>query len=163
MSNLLQTHNYDGKWKSRKQEIFSKDDELFANYPKETIFPKRELEDFVNLFSDERHKASALRFLTVLENPRNNHDPANDVNATEILTRIWRRMEFQNPRKIENDEQLKLIYKPPENCENITEFARESFETLARSLCEQIADIQNGSCMQGRTTRLFQILSSFYE
>jgi len=46
---------------------------------------------------------------------------------------------------------------------DLEERLRESNTSLINAYVEQLAEVQNGSCAQGRTTRLFQIYTSFYE
>jgi hypothetical protein len=162
MARALQTHSYDGRWKERKRLIFEADDEAFQGSP-ETKIPD-EFVEFVAEFSLPEHKVAAARFLQAIRDPAANADPANDVNATEIAARVWRLLKSRDPRQAAfSEESARKLYSPPDSCEDAMAFAARSFKSLAESLCEQIADIQNGPCVQGRTTRLFQILSSFYE
>lgn len=109
---MLQTHSYDGNWKDEMNKIFVKDGDIEFDI------------DEVRTEIEEIQPELKPQLLMIKD-----YDLKNEVDACEILARVW--------RKAKKEEEYDLLF-------------------------EQILDVGNGSCAQGQTTRLFQVLSSFY-
>lgn len=111
MSNLINTHYYDGKWNVD-----------FVNY-------KISHEDFIECISEINNKfnCESIRKVSnlVLTDLKNNWDPSNNISFEYICIYVW--------NKVKSNEDLLPLFK------------------------EQYQDILNGTCSQGRTTRLYQI------
>ena len=136
MSALLNTHSYDGKllfWKSKLIEDQKKytwlGPEIFS-------FDVSIQESKLWLLSLKKEKKvnceSALQSLLLLAvGGPGNHDLSNDLNVEDIYPIIWASIRSLNKRLS----------------------AEEAIPTHALFI-EQLGDIQNGSCPQGRIFRL---------
>jgi hypothetical protein len=179
MANALDTHAYDAKWKEELQNINTLDDQFFQNI---TDFPKLELIDLCT--SDPGIKQLARNWhAQITVGGGGNIDPANGVDASDILHRVERIIQYRLYMAervaicdVEEVDRVCALYHiaksgdpgdPPEELMVVdlcdVEQKVHGFNTsIINGYVEQLADVQNGSCPQGRTTRLFQIYSSFY-
>jgi hypothetical protein len=170
----MNTHAYDAKWREEYDAVIAQDDDVFPISEKLCIESiQADVTKFISMSSHPRNIINlAVRYLPQLADPNNaqNKDSTNSVDATEILARIARalnyRIELADHVTTMLDEELNSVadmYKiPTEGHDALAERVKEYNLSMIDSLVEQIADVNNGACSQGRTTRLFQVLKSFY-
>ena len=189
MSISLNTHAYDAKWKERLIYVFYADDAYFE-YTDAIEMSDEEFTYIIERSSCAPNTITCAQNWRkqVLENNAANQDGANDVNALEIMRRLERiiqhRLDIEKriPEMIvEEIDSTCAIYaiprtgtcldfdEPDDNKHpmvvdnsDLNEIVQSSNDSIINSYIEQLAEIQNGACPQGRTTRLFQIYTSFY-
>jgi hypothetical protein len=176
----LNTHTYDAQWKKELQLAIAAD-----NIPD---IPGVNLIELSTLSPDVRAQAANWREqLAGSHDERgSNEDSSNGVNARDILSRLERSIQYRlhvqsricEMTVSELDEVCKMygilrsgdtidfdngpVVRVVVDGSDIEEKIREANISLIDSYVEQLADIQNGSCPQGRTTRLFQIYVSLH-
>ena len=136
MDNLsLNTHDYDGKWLENYIKIKnSYKDKDIMSFDETITDIEKELSNFCGKIKDNllvqfnSYHPHIIRCITLLKSKQGNNDSANKVSVEDILPYVW-----TNIKQFDPDGQF-VFY-------------------------EQLSDIiTSGSCPQGRTTRLFQLM-----
>ena len=159
----MDTHGYDGKWRAEYEEIIRA--HSITDVP--VAFPNIRIP--IHLATcDPSVIANAQKYEKILLNTNDaqNYDSINNVNATELLHRIAHiletRLQMQDriPTMTADEiEQVKKMYV----IENVNiDVIRACNISMINGIVEQMADISNGACSQGRSTRLFQIYKTFF-
>lgn len=183
----LDTHAYDAKWRDQLNDTNAADDNFFAS----TLMQDCLLNVCIQRTSwPESVCVQARRWYDQIRNncDRSNVDIANQVEALDILKRIERiihhRLSIEDAiaeASIEDIDDICKTYSllKTGDCLDFDEPDDDKYplvidhsdlyervcaanNSIIDSYIEQLADVQNGSCPQGRTTRLFQIYRSFY-
>lgn len=155
MSEALDTHNYDGKWEEELKEVNEKYEQFIKKYNAFTA-EMGEIDIIALSTSDNVMKNQAVVWRnTILAG--NAADPANNVCPGEILQKIEKCMHIR----------ICLAGLAKNICElysvansSVIDEMNSANVSMINSYVEQLADISNGSCIQGQTTRLFQIFSA---
>lgn len=185
------THAYDAKWQEELKNVNIAHDAFFAESITEVMDverPEIDIVDLSTLSSDVKNQALAWR-TQMLSAGGGNADSANAVDASDILHRLERAIQYRlhlyatlttDPMSIDDIDRICILYKLPKSGDiidfgsfgehpavvshdNLAEMINDANISIINAYVEQLADVQNGACAQGRTTRLFQIYASFYE
>lgn len=185
----LDTHAYDAKWRDRLNHANAADEALFADKNIQVASDIFSICLQRTNWPDGVRK-QAQRWHTQLCNgeDHSNMDRANEVSALDILMRLERIIQYRlsledsiAAASVADIDNVCAVYSlvksgdcldfdgPDDNKHPIVvdhsdlqEQVRFANTSLIDSYIEQLADVQNGACPQGRTTRLFQIYVSFY-
>ena len=173
----LDTHSYDSKWIDELKNVNSKHEEFFREIEK---FPTDI--DIINISRNQQEiKNTALawrqRIISGTEvDPANKVSPKDILLPTEfcILYRI-RLEKIIDAADAENIRDICKLYSIPTTGDtfnsdgpvvvdnsNLESIIAANNVSIIDNYVEQLADINNGSCIQGQTTRLFQIYRTFY-
>jgi len=136
---LLNTHHYDGKLKAEisKFKDLNKIGEISLEEKKEVFLA-------IHQWLSPRNPEATRMLQLIIDNTNDhkqkssNFDPSNDYWADDLLYMCW---EMRKKIQQDGDDEDKELF--------------DSVFTL------QLEDIKGGTCAQGRTARLFQVISSF--
>lgn len=129
MSDALNTHFYDSRWRESLEETNAKYEKFISDHESKQQF------NFAELCGKSSHEEAVKQQANNWRNvilQSNEIDDANNVSPADILRKIERVFDAGG------DVDLGDFY------------------------IEQLADISNGSCIQGQTTRLFQIYTAMF-
>lgn len=123
----LDTHFYDAKWKQSLEEADKKYEEFIQSHKLREEFSFDKLCDVSRHDTNIKQQAHNWR-TTIISSDCT--DPINNVSPKSILQKI--------------EQMLSYFDEAPDS-------------SIIDLYIEQLADISNGACIQGQTTRLFQV------
>lgn len=186
------THTYDAKWQEELKNVNIAHDAFFSESLTEVVNEAQiNIVELSTMSTDVKNQALSWR-AQMLNAGGGNADSANAVDASDILHRVERAIRYRlhlhtsittgglDSMDIDDIDRICTLYKLPKSGDiidfgpagehptvvshdNLAEMINDANISIINAYVEQLSDVQNGACAQGRTTRLFQIYASFYE